>query len=350
MTQQSLIPQEKCAAVSRALREAFNTAEIDDIQSITKGLSSDLVYRVVMQGSAFILKIMTRIDERNDPARIFASMRLASEAGLAPRIRYSSIEDGISIIEFVESLPFPPEEALARLPATLRRLHALPPFPKTFNYVTAHNGFIWRFRSANLLPFHEVQEVFGRYAELCAVYPRLDSDIVPCHDDLKPENILFDGSRVWLVDWQAAFQNDRYFDLAVVANFLVANEEDEALYLHQYFGQPPDAYQRARFFLMSQMLHLFYATVFLLLGAAGKPVDLEVGAPDFHEWNTRVWTDGIDLSDNGIRILYGRVHWERLLRNLRGPRFAEALQIVADRHRNDDNLCLLLPTAPQLPA
>ncbi len=350
MTPPIPIPQEKYEAVSRSLREAFNTTAIDHIQPITKGLSSDLVFRIVVQGSPFILKIMTRIDERNDPARIFAAMQSAAQAGLAPRVRHTNIDDGISIIDFVEPVPFSPSEALSRLPAVLARLHALPPFPKTFNHVTAHNGFIWRFRSANLLPSHEVQEVFGRYAELCAVYPRLDSDIVPCHDDLKPENILFDGSHVWLVDWQAAFQNDRYFDLAVVANFLVANEEDEALYLHQYFGQPPDAYQRARFFLMSQMLHLFYATVFLLLGAAGKPVDLEVGAPDFHEWNTRVWTDGIDLADNGIRILYGRVHWERLLRNLRGPRFAEALQIVADRHRNDDNLCLLLPTAPQLPA
>jgi thiamine kinase-like enzyme len=28
------------------------------------------------------------------------------------------------------------------------------------------------------------------------------------------------------VDWEAAFQNDRYADLAVVANMLVANEAE----------------------------------------------------------------------------------------------------------------------------
>src|ERR1035437_5001389 len=51
--------------------------------------------------------------------------------------------------------------------------------------------------------------------------PRLDADLVSCHMDLKPENILYDGRRVWLIDWMAAFLNVRYFDLAIVANFVV---------------------------------------------------------------------------------------------------------------------------------
>ena len=131
---------------------------------------------------------------------------------------------------------FRPTQALVQLPGTLRRLHALPPFPKAFNYVTAHNGFIWRFRKASLLPEGEIEEVFARYEQVCAAYPRLDSDMVSCHMDLKPENLLFDGQRLWLVDWQAAFVNDRYFDLAVAANFLVANDADELTYVERYFG------------------------------------------------------------------------------------------------------------------
>ena len=61
-----------------------------------------------------------------------------------------------------------------------------------------------------------------------------------------------------------------YFDLALVANFVVANDAEEQSYLERYFGQPPDAYQRARFFLMQQVLHMFYAAVFHLLGSAGR--------------------------------------------------------------------------------
>src|SRR5579863_8538202 len=131
-----MIPEEKKAAVFRALHGAFGATAIDDIRRITKGLSSDLVFRIVVEGSPYLLRIMTRIDERMDPGRIFACMSAAAEAGIAPRVRYNNVEDGISITDFVEAVPFPATQALVQLPGILRRLHALPRFPKTFNYVT----------------------------------------------------------------------------------------------------------------------------------------------------------------------------------------------------------------------
>src|SRR5215471_91335 len=268
-----MIPQEKSADVLRGLHEAFGVTAIEDIRRMTKGLSSDLVFRIVVQGSPYLLRIMTRIDERMDPGRIFACMSAASEAGITPCVRYRSVEDGISITDFVDAVPLPATEALLLLPGTLRGLHALAPFPKAFNHVTAHNGFIWRFRKAGLLPKEEIEEVFTRYEALCAAYPRLAEDMVSCHMDLKPDNILFDGERVWLVDWQAGFVNDRYFDLAVAANFVVTNDVDEGIYLEQYFGHQPDEYQRARFFLMRQVVHMMSAAIFLLLGSAGKPLE-----------------------------------------------------------------------------
>jgi thiamine kinase-like enzyme len=91
------------------------------------------------------------------------------------------------------------------------------------------------------------------------VYLRHDPDHVGSHYDLKPENILFDGDRVWLVDWEAAFLNDRYTDLAVAANLFVIDESDTAAYLHTYFGQPADECRLSRFFLMQQSVHMFYA-------------------------------------------------------------------------------------------
>jgi thiamine kinase-like enzyme len=180
-------------------------------------------------------------------------MKAAAEAALAPRVLYSNTEDGIAIIDFIEAVPLPATQALVLLPATLRNLHRLPRFPKAFNYVTAHNGFIWRFRTAGVLPQGEIKEVFRRYDQICAVYPRVDADLVSCHMDLKPENILFDGRRAWLMGWMAASVNDRYFDLAIVANFVISSDADELTYLERYFGQRPDEYERARFFLMRQV-------------------------------------------------------------------------------------------------
>jgi hypothetical protein len=67
-----MIPEEKNAAVARALHEIFGVTEFADICRMTKGLSSDLVFRIVVRGAPYLLRIMTRIDERMDPNRIFA--------------------------------------------------------------------------------------------------------------------------------------------------------------------------------------------------------------------------------------------------------------------------------------
>jgi Phosphotransferase enzyme family len=343
-----MIPQEKNAGVIRALRTTFGVAEFEDICRMTKGLSSDLVFRVVVRGKPHLLRIMTRIDERMDPNRIFACMNAAAEADLTPCVRYSNVEDGISITDFVEAVPFSATQALASLPVTLRRLHGLPLFPKAFNYVTAHNLFIWRFRNSSLLPKYEIEEIFARYERICATYPRLDSDIVSCHMDLKPENIVFDGKQVWLVDWQAAFVNDRYFDLAVAANFLVNNDADEFTYLEKYFGQPPNEYQRARFFLMRQVVHVFYATVFWLLGSKSKTIDLSEKAPSFKDFHQQIWGGEVSLADNAWKVVYGRVHWEQLRANMRMSKFDEALRIIADEHAGQNGMLRLLPHSQQL--
>jgi thiamine kinase-like enzyme len=156
-------------------------------------------------------------------------MKAAAEAGLAPHVWYTSVEDRISITDFVEVAHFPVTDALIRIPAALRTLHALPRFPGVpvhintscmflMNKGAAVDGFFQQFRAANVLPKDETEELFAHHAQLAEVYPRHDPDMMPSHNDLfKPDNILFDGHRVWLVDWEAAFLNDQYADLAVVS-------------------------------------------------------------------------------------------------------------------------------------
>jgi aminoglycoside phosphotransferase (APT) family kinase protein len=334
-----MIPQEKSAAVTRGLSEAFGVSEFDDISKITKGHTASLVFRIIVRGSPYLLKIIKRTE---DPTRHYTSMRAAAEAGVAPRVRYTSIPDRVSITDFVEAAPLPVSEALVRLPALLRRLHALPPFGRApFNTTCTFlinkgptlDGFLQKFQAANILPKGESEEFLARYAEVAAVYPYDDAEMVSCHNDLfKPDNILFDGQRVWLVDWEAAFLNDRYADLAVVANQVVTNGEEEMFYLQEYFGAAPDQYQLARFFLAQQLAHMFYAMVFLHLGAMDQPIDWGGTGPGFRDYHRRMWAGEVDLADKDVKPVYGRVHWERLLRNVRQARFNEALRIVADRH------------------
>jgi aminoglycoside phosphotransferase len=334
-----MIPQENRAAVTRGLKEAFGVTEFEDIRDLTERSGSNRAFRIALRGSAYLLRINTRA---GDMTRHFRCMQAAAEAGLAPRVLYASAEDRVSITDFVEAVPFPATDALRRVPATLRTLHALPPFPIapfnttcTFllNKGPALDGFSQKFQASNVLPENEAEELLAGYQQVARAYSRLDSDMAPGHNDLfKPDNMLFDGKRLWLVDWEAAFQNDRYADLAVVANMLVTNEAEEQIYLQEYFGAQPVSYQAARFYLMKQLAHMFYAMAFLSRDSADKPMDWSEPVPAYSDFQRRFWAHEVGLADRHSKTVYGRVHWEQLRHNLRQPRFDEALRIVAERH------------------
>lgn len=324
-----MIPHDKVKAVTRALRSAFGVDGYEQIRPLTAGLSSALVFRILVKGRPYMLRVITRQDAMGDPTRQFACMQSAAEAGLAPRVWYTSIEDRISIADFVEAKSFPRREALARLPATLRALHALPPFHAGPDYLDFVYRYVERFQAAKILPENETAEVFDLYAKVAAIYPRHDHETVSCHNDLKPENVLFDGDRIWLVDWEAGFLNDRYVDLSVVANFVVTTSAEEEMYLRSYFGEVPGVYRTARFYLMRQVLHMSYAVVFLMIGSSGNPVDADAPVPDFREFHNGIWAGELSLAANEPKVQYGRVHLKQALRNMRAERFKQALRIVA---------------------
>jgi thiamine kinase-like enzyme len=331
-----MLPQEHIAAVTRGLNEAFGVAAFDDIHDLTERPGSNRAFRIVVQGSAYLLRINTR---PGDMPRQFTCMRAAAEAGLAPRVLYTNADDRISITDFVPTVPLPAADALRRVPAALRDLHGLPPFPVahfnttcTFllNKGPALDGLLEKFRVSNVMPKEDLEELLSQYARIAKAYSSLDPDLAPSHNDLfKPDNILFDGSRLWLVDWEASFQNDRYVDLAAAANMLVGNDAEEQIYLQEYFGTPPAPHQAARFYLMRQLAHIFYTLAFLSLSSAGEPVDWSEPVPAYNDFQQRFWTREVALTDNKSKIVYGRVHWEQLRHNLRQPRFDATLRIVA---------------------
>src|ERR1700759_158920 len=96
-----MIPEAKKPAVERALRAAFGVTEFEDIRQLTEGLSSALIFRIAVKKRPYLLRVIMRTDAIADPTRQFACMKLGEEAGLAPKIWYTSVEDRISITDFV---------------------------------------------------------------------------------------------------------------------------------------------------------------------------------------------------------------------------------------------------------
>lgn len=329
------IPAAKNDAVTRALSQTFGVSEIEDLRTMTGGLSKALVFRIVVRGNPYLLRVIANTDGavgpgQGDQTHHFAAMKLAAEAGIGPRVWYTCAEEGISITDFVAARPFPRTEALALLPVTLRKLHALPAFPsaRAVNFLDAMDRMVQRFQAAGVLRGDDGAEIFDFYAQAKDAYPRDGSETVPSHNDMRPENILYDGHRAWLVDWEAAFLNDRYLDLGVVSNFIVTNTDEEEIFLRTYFGEPAGEYRRARLYLMHQLMHLFYPAFIFTLSCKGRTIESVAGAPDLRNFLDRIWAGEIDLADDEMKVEYATAHLNQALKNHRTPRFQEALRIV----------------------
>jgi hypothetical protein len=81
-----MIPEAKQPAVARALNEAFGVKEFEDICRLTAGLTSALVFRIVVRRHPYLLRVITRTDDISDPTRQFACMKGGAERGIAPRV------------------------------------------------------------------------------------------------------------------------------------------------------------------------------------------------------------------------------------------------------------------------
>src|SRR5512140_1589827 len=104
-----MIPQEKSAAVTLALKESFGVTDFEDIDDLTERPGSNRAFRIIVRGTAYLLRINTR---PGDMTRHFTCMQAAADAGLAPHVWYASAEDRLSITDFVEAVPLPAKDAL----------------------------------------------------------------------------------------------------------------------------------------------------------------------------------------------------------------------------------------------
>ncbi|MGC1303925.1 MAG: phosphotransferase, partial [Caulobacteraceae bacterium] len=229
-----------------------------------------------------LLRIEGPSDALRNPARQYACMRIAAEAGVAPRLIHADAEAGVAITDFISPSPaanLTRDHRLRTLIRSVATLHAAPRFPELVDIFDGVSAVIEQTRLTQAMPAAGMELLTGLFGEFTRRYPRSASDLVSSHNDLNPGNVLFEGERAWIVDWESAFAADRFMDLAAVANFFAADAADEELILQTYFGQALDDHRRARLFLMQQVNRLFYSAMLLNAAVAVQP-ELKLTAED----------------------------------------------------------------------
>ena len=316
------IPEQLVPIVERSLLAAFGTSTYDDISPL-RGTRA-FTRRIVVRGRPYVLRIGA--NTHIDPAIEIERTRIAADAGLAPRVWYADAADRVIVTDFVESAPRPAGFA-AQLASTIARIHALPPWSRTLHHLDMLDGFIAKLRAGGAQAGFD--DVLEAYAQVASRYPR-DADLVACHNDLRGPNLLYDGARIWIIDWEAAFVNDRYAELANAASFFVdENDRDEAEFLAAYLGAPATAYQRARLVVARFVNHVAYVVFLALVNA--RAGDAAEPTPDYRAFHDGITAGTIDLADMAMKVRYANVHLAAARRALDSPRLAAAAELLAGR-------------------
>jgi aminoglycoside phosphotransferase (APT) family kinase protein len=323
-------PESKVEAVERALMAAFGTSTADSAAPLAGGLSGAAIYRIRVGGVPYLLRIEGARDAFRDPVRGYACMRAAASAFVAPRVRYADAADGVAIMDFIAerslTLDYPgPRIALVTEAAqTLRALHETPGFPPLVDYMDGVAAMVGQLGAWRLTgPGEAAAELQAR---LGGAYRSDPADLVSSHNDLNPRNILYDGARLWLVDWESAFQADRFVDLACLANFLTSSPEEEETLLRVYFGRPSDEVTRARLLVMRQVNHLFYAMAFLSTAAPGDVA--EAGPPALADLHRALGLGEFDLGSRANRLSYAESRLDAACAGMATEAFARAVRVL----------------------
>lgn len=329
----SILPPHKLKAVTAALQQTFGTSTVDTIELMTRGLSPALVYKIRVNGKDYILRLVMGINELVDPAREYVCLRAAADAGIAPPVLYADAAAAVSICAFIAGPPIwvgIPDKTiqLKSIAEKVKDIHALPLFPPLINFLEGMTHFRDRFLEMKMFPDSTTAAHFAYFDKIKAVYP-INEELVSSHNDLNPANVLYDGEKIWMIDWEASFKNDRYVDLAIVALYFASNDQHIDTFLTAYFGETPTALQKAKFYLMRQVVFLYYGTIFLRMAGEMQDIhDQEMKVPTLLEVKQMMSRGEVNLGSYEGKILYGKMLMQEALTEMRQPAFEQSLALL----------------------
>jgi len=134
----AVVPAAHREVVRAALIAVLGAAPVDAIKPISAGISAGMILRVESHARCYLV----RVEGPRSPLRYphqYESMRIAAEAGIAPRVHYIDEANGVAVMDFAEERPlrsYPGGRValVQALGALLRRLNDTPVFPSFIGY------------------------------------------------------------------------------------------------------------------------------------------------------------------------------------------------------------------------
>jgi aminoglycoside phosphotransferase (APT) family kinase protein len=319
-----LIPDHR-EAIHSAVTAAFGAVKIDAIRPVGGGASGAFPFQVEIRGRRYLVRVEGEASPLRNPHQ-YASMRIAAEAGIAPRLHYVDEEARVAVMDFIEEQPigaFPggPRGLAQAIGGLLARVRSTAPFPPFVAYPDMV-GRLWAwvcqtglFAPGVLDPctdhLQRVREAYGWDA----------AESRSSHNDPVPRNVLFDGQRLWLIDWESAYCNDPLTDVAIVLDSFACSPALEPVLIEAWLGRRPDHAVLARLPLVRALTRLYYAGVFLSAAAAalGPVGETALSGPSVAAFRRGVREGSLDPSLPETKLILGKLYVRAFLTGCAPP-------------------------------
>ncbi len=193
----------------------------------------------------------------------------AAALGLAPEVVAFVTPENYLVTKFIEAAPLSffdvrTPENMAAIARALREFHGGTVLATSFGPFTVGPRYLATAQQHGLAVPAEYNQAMAYMDQIEDAMLRAPEADVPCHNDLLNANFLADSDRrIWLIDWEYAGMNSRWFDLG---NFAVNHEftmaERDSLLAH-YFGSvtPKRQARLALFCIVSDMREAMWNVV-----------------------------------------------------------------------------------------
>lgn len=271
-------------------------------------------YRVDTPAGRFVLRLAgAGTEEYIDRTAEAANARMASEAGVNAELVFFDQATGVMLTRFLEQAQtmtpelFRDPGALSRAGRALARLHACGPIFQgrfeLFDQIERYSRVLERRKASVPAGF---EAALTRSRDVREALERHPVGLVSCHCDPMVENFLDDGSRMYIVDFEYAGDNDPMWDLGDLSVEGGFDNKQDAVLMHAYFGRSPSAFEHGRMVMYKAMCDLLWTLWGTVQHANGNP------AEDF-------WAYSVGRLERCVRLM-GTTEFVRHLEEVReGP-------------------------------
>ena len=286
--------------------------KVNSIEPIRSGLSGAQVSAVSAASGEYVLKSQPHETDDNFWSQYRLILKRASEHQIAPEVVY--IDDAARAVLSVRVHGVPLQVALrgeardaaiASVLAQIRAVHAIDPAGITERNPLDYARAIWEAQRQRPDFPSWAKAAEREFADVASALER-DPRRVVSHNDVNPGNILWDGTRAWIVDWDAAALGHPYYDFATFATFLDLNAEAGWDLMAQQQQSPLDDDARATFTALRRLVALAIGYSFV----SGVPdvaslAPTRADAPTLAECRAALRSGALDLQTVEGRGRYG---------------------------------------------